>query len=52
MFDAKKLEALRAKYGNAGGDVMFSDEFKRVAAVQFSAGGKRKMPLCRRLHPA
>lgn len=44
MFDAKKLEALRAKYGSAGGDVMFSDEFKRVAAVQFSAGGRRMMP--------
>lgn len=44
MFDAKKLEALRAKYGNAGGDVMFSDEFKRVAAVQFSAGGRRSQP--------
>ncbi|MDD3446944.1 MAG: agmatinase [Zavarzinia sp.] len=44
MFDAKKLEALRAKYGNVGGDVMFSEESQRVAAVQFSAGGRRNMP--------
>ncbi len=44
MFTADKLAALRAKYGNADGSVMFSEEAQRVADLQFSADGKRSKP--------
>ena len=44
MFDLKKLEALRAKYGDGNAADIYDPEFKRVADVQFSAGGRRSMP--------
>jgi guanidinopropionase len=44
MIDAKKLEALRAKYANAQGGDMTDPLFARVAAQQFSDGGRRVWP--------
>lgn len=42
--DGKKLEALRAKYGNALGGDIFDPKFQSVAKAQFTSGDKRKWP--------
>ncbi len=44
MTDAKKLEALRAKYAHAQGGDIADPLFARVAAQQFKEGGRRVWP--------
>lgn len=44
MIDPDKLNRLREKYSGSGGDDIHSPEFRRVAALQFSAGGRRTQP--------
>ncbi|MFP6746845.1 MAG: arginase family protein [Alphaproteobacteria bacterium] len=42
--DEKKLKALREKYGNAAGDVVFDPKFKAVADKLFKDDGSRSLP--------
>ena len=42
--DQSKLEQLRAKYGEAGGDDIFDPKFKKVADVVFCQAGNRTKP--------
>jgi agmatinase len=42
--DAKKLEALRARYGAAGGGDIDDPDFRKAAGLQFTDGDKRKWP--------
>jgi len=44
MIDPTKLDRLRTKYSGSGGDDFHDPEFQRVAALQFSAGGRRVQP--------
>jgi agmatinase len=44
MIDPDKLNRLREKYSGSGGADIHSPEFQRVAALQFSAGGRRTQP--------
>lgn len=43
-FDATKLEALRARYANAGGSDMYDPAFKKVADKIFTKNGTRVAP--------
>ncbi|MBT3532894.1 MAG: agmatinase [Rhodospirillaceae bacterium] len=42
--DEKKLKALREKYGNIGGDVVFNPTFKAVVDKLFKDDGSRTLP--------
>ncbi len=42
--DEKKLKALREKYGQAGGDVVFDPKFKAVVDKLFKDDGSRSLP--------
>ena len=42
--DEKKLESLRARYGQALGGEMYDPHFKSVAASAFTGGDRRKWP--------
>ncbi|MBM3601548.1 MAG: agmatinase [Alphaproteobacteria bacterium] len=44
MYDDKKLEALRAKYGNASASDVFDPEFKKVVLLVFKSREQRKLP--------
>ena len=44
MVDATKLAALRSRYADATGGDVFDLDFRRVADLQFTAGGKRVWP--------
>ena len=42
--DAKKLEALRARYSGATGGDLDDPDFRKAADLQFSAGDRRRLP--------
>jgi guanidinopropionase len=44
MFSDEKLNALRAKYGEAKGSDVFDPEFKKVVSLVFKSDGGRKLP--------
>jgi guanidinopropionase len=44
MADKAKLEALRAKYGEAKGSDVFDPEFKKVVSLVFKSRERRKLP--------
>jgi hypothetical protein len=44
MFDRQKLERLRAKFGEAGGNEIFDPHFRAVADSVFKDSDKRPPP--------
>jgi len=42
--DTRKLEALRARYGSAGGADLDDPDFRKAASLQFGDGDRRRLP--------